>query len=203
MVLDNPISVGILLFNDIEVLDFAGPFEVFSLAQASRESPKAFAVRTVSQTGGLITACNGLKVQPDFSFETAPAFDILIVPGGYGARAVEVKNQAVIEWIRERAQAAEILASVCTGAFLLAEAGLLDGLNCTTHWMSTGELAAKYPSVKMKTGVRFVDEGKFVTAAGISAGIDMSLHIVGRLLGRGAAIGVAKGMEYEYFTGNL
>jgi transcriptional regulator GlxA family with amidase domain len=194
----NPISVGILLFNDVEVLDFAGPFEVLSLAQAGVGGPKFFSVKTVSQTGGMISACNGLKVQPDYSFENAPHFDIVVVPGGYGARAVEVKNKAVVEWLKERFKTVEIMASVCTGAFLLAEAGVLDGIECTTHWMRTEEFREKYPAVKVRVGERYVDAEKIVTSAGVSAGIDMSLHLVERLVGRAAAGGTAKGMEYDY-----
>lgn len=195
--MNNPITVGILLFNDVEVLDFAGPFEVLSLAQASMDGPKAFDVKIVSQTGGLITACNGLKVQLDYGFDNAPHFDIVVVPGGYGARAVEVRNKAVIGWLREQFKTCHIMASVCTGAFLLAEAKLLDGYFATTHWTHTEELAKKYPAVKVRQGTRFVDEGKIITSAGISAGIDMSLHIVERLIGHKAAAGTAKGMEYS------
>lgn len=190
-------SVGILLFDEVEVLDFAGPYEVFSMAQASRDSGKAFAVKTVSQSGGPVKAAGGLGVQPDFSFETAPHFDILIVPGGYGARVLEIRNSTLLDWLKHRHESVEILASVCTGAFLLAEAGLLDGLSATTHWANIDKFGADYPAVKTQRGVKYVDCGRMITAAGVSAGIDMSLHIVERLLGRAAATGTAKGMEYS------
>lgn len=199
--MDNkPKSVGIVLFNEVEVLDFTGPYEVFSLAQAGWDSGKAFRVRTVSQHGITIASHGGLKVQPDCSFETAPRFDILIVPGGYGARVIEARNEAMLEWLKESFEEAEIMASVCTGAFVLAKAGLLDGHAATTHWQHLDELEAEFPSVTVQRGVRYVDEGKVVTSAGVSAGIDMSLHIVERLLGRAAAVGTAKGMEYNYLV---
>jgi transcriptional regulator GlxA family with amidase domain len=190
------LKVGILLFNDVEVLDFAGPFEVFSLAEKPR-GQKVFEVRTVSQQGAVITACGGLRVLPDCSFETAPRFDILIVPGGVGARATEVHNPAVIEWIKAQAQSVQLLASVCTGAFLLAEAGLLNGLAATTHWAHTEDLAAAYPAIEVRPGVKFVDQGKIITSGGISSGINMSLYFLRKLLGRDAALAIAKAMEYE------
>lgn len=192
-----PISVGILLFNEVEVLDFAGPFEVLSLAQASTEGEKSFSVKTITQDGGLITAVGGLKVVPDFSFETAPHFDILIVPGGYGARVIETKNQVVLDWLRLRFQSVDIMASVCTGAYMLAEAGLLDGLAATTHWAHTEDFARAYPAIEVRPNVKFVDQGKVLTSGGISAGINMCFHLVKKLIGREAAVATAKAMEYD------
>lgn len=194
--MDNQKSVGILLFNDVEVLDFAGPFEVFALSEKPRGT-KSFNVKTVSQDGEPVITVGGLRVLPEYSFETAPRFDILIVPGGYGARAIEVNNPELIRWIGEQAETANIVASVCTGAFLLGKAGLLEGKAATTHWAHTEELQNAYPSVEVRPGVKFVDQGNVMTSGGISAGINMSLYIVKKLLGREAASGVAKAMECD------
>ncbi|RAP26343.1 hypothetical protein C2W64_02018 [Brevibacillus laterosporus] len=188
-------TVGILLFDDVEVLDFAGPFEVFAVTgQDTSFSP--FHVKTVSQDGKMIAARNGLKVQPDYSFENAPAFDILIVPGGPGSRK-EMYNKNMLKWLQERMKTVDIMASVCTGALILAEAELLNGKTVTTHWNSYDRLEKDYPNLKVKRDVKFVDEGKIVTSGGISAGINMSFHLVKRLLGKETAEHTAKLMEYD------
>jgi transcriptional regulator GlxA family with amidase domain len=195
--MNRPISVGILLFNEIEVLDFAGPFEVFSLATLPGTEERAFHVSTVSQHGNLIKAYNDLQVQPEYSFETAPPFDILVVPGGYGARVLELHNQELLCWIKSCYETVELLASVCTGAFLLAEAGLLEGRAATTHWGSADQFEKDYPQVEVRHDVKFVDQGKVITSGGISAGINMSFYIVRKLIGRESAIATAKRMEYD------
>jgi transcriptional regulator GlxA family with amidase domain len=194
--MNNPISAGILLFNGVEVLDFAGPYEALSLAQ-SGDGEKAFLVKTVSQDGGIVAATGGLHVLPDLSFGNAPRFDILIVPGGYGARVNEFKNKVLHDWLRDQFQQVEIMASVCTGAFLLAQAGLLDGLAATTHRAHTDDFIRYYPCVEVRPGVKFVDQGKVITSGGVSAGINMCFHIVKRLIGREAAMTAAKRMEYD------
>lgn len=189
--------IGILLFNEVEVLDFAGPFEVFSITSYPESNEKPFTVHTVAQTKDLISARNGLKIKPDFDFLDAPSFDILIVPGGYGAEEIEIHNQTLIEWIKDKSHSASLVASVCTGAFLLAEAGLLEGKQATTHWMDMEHLKAKYPNVKLKKDVKFVDEGHILTSGGISAGINMCLYLVSQLLGVEVASQTAKRMEYD------
>lgn len=189
--------VGIVLFNEVEVLDFAGPFEVLSLAALQGRKEKPFCVQTVSQDGEMITARNGLKVQPDFSFATAPEFDVVIVPGGHGAREVEINNPVMLTWIGEQAVKVELLASVCTGAFLLAQAGLLDGKRATTHWRSLDRFAAEFHRVEVERNCKFVDAGNVITAAGISAGINMCFHIVKRFLGEDVMRAAAKRMEYD------
>ncbi|NRS48678.1 DJ-1/PfpI family protein [Brevibacillus sp. HB2.2] len=189
--------VGIFLFDDVEVLDFAGPFEVFSVTSMENDSHTPFRVETVSEKGNMIQALNGLKVQPDYSFANMPAFDILIIPGGIGAREREVHNERVIQWIREQMQKVELMASVCTGAFLLAKAGLLSGKKATTHWASLDRMEKEFPEVVVQRGVKFVDEGNIVTSAGISAGINMSFHIIKRLVGAEVAEQTAKIMEYD------
>ncbi|WP_336972638.1 DJ-1/PfpI family protein [Bacillus thuringiensis] len=191
----NKWSVGIFLFNEVEVLDFAGPFEVFSVTEVNEEKP--FTVYTVSENGEMITARNGLKVQPDYSIENLPPVDILIIPGGLGAREYEIKNEIVIKWIRQQMKEVKLMTSVCTGALLLAKAGLLEGLKATTHWASIEKFKNEFQNVEVIENVKFVDEGHIITSAGISAGINMAFHIVKNLLGMHVAEDTAKGMEYD------
>jgi transcriptional regulator GlxA family with amidase domain len=182
-------NVGILLFNEVEVLDFTGPFEVFSYSSCI--------VKTIAQTKDIIVARNGLKVQPDYDFNDAPHFNILVIPGGYGAEEIEIHNTKVINWIKDRVNNVEIIASVCTGALLLAEAGLLDGKQATTHWMDIDRLEKEYPKVRVLRNVKYVDEGSIISSGGISAGINMSLYLVKKLMGEDVAKATAKGMEYD------
>ncbi|MFF2017269.1 DJ-1/PfpI family protein [Paenibacillus sp. NPDC058177] len=192
-------TVGIFLFDDVEVLDFAGPFEVFAVTVTQRFTPEAFApfsVTTVSEQGGMITARNGLKVTTDYSFSSAPSYDILVIPGGMGTRR-EVHNRNVIAWIQEKFPEVELMTSVCTGSFLLAEAGILEDKAATTHWASIERMKETYPSVRVEQNTKFVDAGKIVTSAGISAGIHMAFHVVQRLLGTDVAQNTAKHMEYD------
>ncbi|PFR41445.1 DJ-1/PfpI family protein [Bacillus cereus] len=191
----NKWSVGIFLFNEVEVLDFAGPFEVFSVTEVNEE--KTFTVYTVSENGEMITARNGLKVQPDYSIENLPPVDILIIPGGLGARKYEIKNEIVIKWIRQQMKEVKLMTSVCTGALLLAKAGLLEGLKATTHWASIEKFKNEFQNVEVIENVKFVDERHIITSAGISAGINMAFHIVKNLLGVHVAEDTAKRMEYD------
>lgn len=195
--MDKAWRVGILLFNEVEVLDFAGPFEVFSLAAIPDRQEKPFVVATVSETGEWIRARTGLRVKPEYSFASAPAFDILIIPGGYGAEEIEIHNAPVLEWIKREQSKVFILASVCTGAFLLAKAGILDGKKATTHWLDIDRLAAEFPAVLVQRNVKYVDEGAVITAGGISAGITMSFYILKKLVGEEVALATARRMEYD------
>lgn len=190
-------SIGIFLFDEIEVLDFAGPFEVFSVTTYEDLTTRAFLVSTVSETGEMIHARNGLNVQPDYSFKNMPTFDILVIPGGPGARETQIQNKRVIEWIANQMNQVSIMTSVCTGAFLLAKAGLLNGKVATTHWLSYDRFESEFPVVTLKRNVKFVDQGNIVTSAGVSSGINMSFHIVKRLLGKDIASKTARGMEYD------
>jgi transcriptional regulator GlxA family with amidase domain len=190
-------TVGILLFNDVEVLDFAGPFEVFSVATLPTSNEKPFVVKTISENGDLVTARNGLKVVPDFSLANHPSLDIVIIPGGYGAEQIEINNPTIIEWIKAQQSRTEFLTSVCTGALLLAKAGILDGRKATTHWMDIDRLKHEFPNVSVQRDVKFVDEGSILTSGGISAGINMSFHLISRLHGKDVAVETAKRMEYE------
>lgn len=188
--------VGIFLFDDVEVLDFAGPFEVFSVTEIENDQ-QPFVVETVSEKGNLVIATNGLKIQPDYSFDNVPRFDILIIPGGLGAREREMYNDNVINWITNQMKTVQLMTSVCTGALLLAKAGILNGKMATTHWASLERLKIEFPQVEVQREVKFVDEGNIITSGGISAGINMSFHIVKRLLGSEVAQNTAKIMEYE------
>ncbi|WP_225742885.1 DJ-1/PfpI family protein [Marinilactibacillus sp. Marseille-P9653] len=189
--------VGILLFNEVEVLDFAGPFEVFSVTEDHSEKDKPFKVVTISQDGQMIKARNGLRVLPDYSFESHPDLDILVVPGGYGAREIELHNQDLHQWLKEQDQKTDYTTSVCTGAFLLAKAGLLENKTVTTHFSALDRLADNFPSLNVKRNTKFVDEGHILTSAGISAGIELSLYLVGKILGASTAKETAKQMEYD------
>jgi transcriptional regulator GlxA family with amidase domain len=199
---NEPLNVGILIFDDVEVLDFCGPFEVFSVARplnisSQDDSNKPFAVFTVAQKSATVRARGGLRVEPHFTIENHPPIDILVVPGGWGTRR-EVDNPALIEWIRQVTIETQLTTSVCTGSFLLGKAGLLEGRRATTHWLSLDRLEQTFPAVRVIRETRWVDEGNLVTSAGISAGIDMSLHVVEKLLGREVAVQTARQMEYAW-----
>ena len=188
-------NVAILIFPEVEVLDFTGPFEVFAVT--NELNPDTFHTFTVAEGPGSVRARNGLKVVPDYTLETAPAPQILVVPGGAGTRPL-LKKPAVLEWIRQRARQSEVVASVCTGALVLAQAGLLNNLRATTHHENFAELAVLAPSTDIDQTCRFTDNGQVLTSAGISAGIDLSLHVVSRLLGEPVATKTARYMEYHW-----
>jgi transcriptional regulator GlxA family with amidase domain len=189
-------NVAIFMFDDVEVLDFAGPFEVFSVTSELNKDSRPFAVSTVAEHPGAVSARNGLSVNPDCTFSDCPPPDILIVPGGLGTRKL-IDNSAVINWIENCSQTAELVLSVCTGSLLLAKAGLLEGLAATTHHRALDLLRELAPNTTIIENQRFVDNGKIITSGGIAAGIDMSLHVVGKLLGAAQAAETAAHMEYN------
>jgi len=172
-------TVAVLLFEGVELLDFAGPAEVFIVADRG----KSFRVLTVAESTKPLKTMGGITVTPDFGFEDAPKADILVIPGG-NTGAVRAAGR---DWLKQASKHAEITMSVCYGAFLLADAGLLDGLECTTHHWAVDDLKSAAPKCKVVSGQRFVDSGKIVTTAGVTAGIDGALHVVERLLGKEAA----------------
>ena len=186
-----PRSIAIVLFPVVEELDFVGPWEVFSFLRSLE--PEACDVFTVSEHGGEVRCAKGLRVLADYSFETAPRPDIILVPGGMGTRT-EVENPRLIEYLRRAGGAGEVSTSVCTGSFLLERAGLLQGRRATTHWASLDRLRVLGTVEVVEE--RWVDEGAVVTSSGVSAGIDMALYLVGRLWGAETARRVQKGIEY-------
>ncbi|GAK04573.1 transcriptional regulator, AraC family [Geomicrobium sp. JCM 19037] len=201
------INVVILLFDDVDALDFAGPYEVFNLSTyaeadveklfTNRLKRKPFRVRTVSKDGAAIAVHNGLNVTPDFSFTTCPDFDLLIVPGG-PLKAIQrgLADEETVDWIASHKE--KTVASVCTGAFFLAKAGLLEGRSATTNRVATKWLEQMFPNVQVKTGVRYVDEGSVVTSGGVSSGIHMSLHLVRTLFDEEMANRSAQTIEFEW-----
>jgi transcriptional regulator GlxA family with amidase domain len=193
--------VGILIFPDVAVLDFCGPFEVFSVARLDearrREEPSPYEVVLVAERPGVVVASGGLKVVPDHTLEECPPLDVLVVPGGWGTRR-EIANERLIAWIAGRGPKVETVASVCTGSMLLGQAGLLDGRRATTHWKALDWMRASFPAITVVEDQHVVEEGDVLTSAGISAGIDLALRVVARHHGEAVARATARHMEYPY-----
>jgi transcriptional regulator GlxA family with amidase domain len=197
-------NVAVLLFDDAEVLDFAGPFEVFSVT-GKRDSSDPFNVYTVAEKP-IIHARNNLTITPTYTLETCPQPDILVLPGGGGKRPDgtlfgtrrEKNNTRLLEWIRHTSQHTELILSVCTGALLLAKAGMMDGLRATTHHRALEELQSDAPTATVVDNERIVDNGKIIFSGGISAGIDASFHVITKLLGSEVAKETSSYMEYDW-----
>ncbi len=175
------LNVGIFLFDDIELLDLAGPYEVFSVTSELNDY-QLFKVFTITQDGREIKTVNGLKVLPDYSFDNHPAIDILVIPGGVGTK-LEMNKPAVLEWIDRNYQSSQLTFSVCSGARILGKLGLLDNLESTTHHEVIPHLQEIAPRTIINRRSRFIDNGRILTSAGISAGIDLSLYGVEKLYG--------------------
>lgn len=193
------INTGIFIYNEVEVLDFAGPFEVLTTASRvkSRQTKDVrpfFTVFTIGEKRELKKTRGGLSIIPEYDVTDHPAIDLLIIPGG--VVTAELENPHIIDWIK--CSPAQLIASVCTGAFLLAKAGLLKSKNATTHWEDISDLEIMFPDIVVKKNTAWVDEGRVVTAAGISAGIDMSLYLVSRLANIKLALDTARQMEYNW-----
>jgi transcriptional regulator GlxA family with amidase domain len=175
------LNVGVFLFNNVELLDFAGPYEVFSVTSELNDY-QLFTTFTITPYGDEIKTVNGLKVIPDYSFDNHPAMDILIIPGGVGTKEA-MNKPAVLEWLQRNYETAKITFSVCSGARLLGKLGLLDNLESITHHEVIPHLQEIAPQTIINRAQRFVDNGKVMTSAGISAGIDLSLYVVEKLCG--------------------
>jgi transcriptional regulator GlxA family with amidase domain len=195
-------NVGVLVFDGVALLDVAGPVDVLTRARLEPgvESRRAedgalFDVFTVAKTKAPVTATGGVALVPRYSFGDVPHVDLLLVPGGFGTRPL-LQDQETIEWIRRTASSARRTASVCTGALLLARAGLLDGRRATTHWGAFGLLASLARDVVVDREARFVDDG-VMTSAGVASGMDLALHIVETLFGRAVADETARYLEYR------
>ena len=182
------VRVGIVLFDGVEIIDFAGPYEVFGTA--------GFGVVTLSPDGKPVKTAMGLTVTPDASFADAPPFDVLLVPGGDTGDAQ--KDPRILDFIRQRTESSHYVLSVCTGAFIMANSGILDGLKATTFNPSIASLAKRFPKVDVIKDVRWADNGKVITSAGLSSGIDAALHVVARVRGTDQARTVAMHLEYDW-----
>jgi transcriptional regulator GlxA family with amidase domain len=187
-------NVAVFVHEGVELLDFAGPGEVFAAAGRG-----AFNVYTVAAAEGEIVSQRFLTIKPRYTFANCPKPDIIVLPGGN--TRVPLADERVIQWIQKTSPEAEVVMSVCTGAFLLAKAGLLDGKEATTHWGSIEALRRAAPKTTVHADRRVVDNGKVVTCAGVSAGIDGALHVVERLLGQTTAKETARYMEYRWEAG--
>ena len=188
-------NIGVALFDGAEELDWAGPWEVLA-AWAEQWPDDGVRVFTLACSDGVVTCTKGLRVLPDETWETAPPLDVLVYPGGRGTRR-ELADEAVLSWVRGLADGGTVVASVCTGSLVLAAAGLLDGKPATTHWGSLELLPTLGSEIEVRPDDRFVDNGQILTAAGVSAGIDMALHLVARLHSRERARDVRRYIQYD------
>jgi transcriptional regulator GlxA family with amidase domain len=189
-------KIGIYIYEQAEVLDFSGPFEVFATAMRLQSEEKITQVFLIAESTAPVVARAGYSVNPHFSIHQHPKIDVLIVVGG--VHTAEVQKPQVIQWIKNTAAKSTYVASVCTGAFLLAQAGVLKNLSVTTHWQDIDDLREAYPDLHVVEQQRWVEQGRVITSAGISAGIDMSLHLLATLSGQALAIKTAKQMDYAW-----
>jgi len=196
-----PLIVGILIFDDVEILDVAGPFEVFAVTRLNDEQrlqqSSPFKVYLISETNKQITAIGGLRLTPDVTISECPELDLLVVPGGWGTRK-ESKNKILVKWICNQFTNNRLIASVCTGSSLLGKAGLLDGRDATTHWRAFDFLQESAPKARILKNVRFTLTEPIFTSAGVSAGIDLALRIVSHVFGTEVGQATARQMEYPY-----
>ena len=196
-----PITVGILIFDQVEVLDVAGPFEVFSVARLNEKrryiEPSPFRVLLLGEKPEQVLAVGGLRLIPDVTFDNCPELDLLIVPGGWGTR-IEINDVKFLDRIADIVARTKLTASVCTGSSLLGRAGLLDGREATTHWRAFDFLRKASPKVKIRKDVRFTLIEPIFTSAGVSAGIDLALRIVSHFFGTEIGMATARHMEYPY-----
>ena len=193
-----PLIVGILIFDDVEILDVAGPFEVFSVTRLNDEQrlqqSSPFKVYLIAEKNKQIIAIGGLRLTPDVTISECPELDLLIIPGGWGTRK-ESKNRILIKWISNQFTKDRLIASVCTGSSLLGKAGLLDGLDATTHWRAFDFLQESAPKARILKNVRFTLTEPIFTSAGVSAGIDLALRIVSHFFGTEVGQTTARQME--------
>lgn len=187
-------KIGILLFDDVEELDFVGPWEVFKMAREAK--PEAFELMMIAEKDAAVRCRGGMRVLPDVTMGTCTALDVLLVPGGQGTRT-QVKNEAVLAWISQVSAKAQWVTSVCTGAMLLTAAGPARGKRVTTHWGFVKALRERGEASEVLDSFRYVRDGNVVTAAGVSAGIDMALWLVGQWHGAEFARSVQRYMEYD------
>lgn len=188
-------QIGIVLFDGVEELDAIGPWEVLSY-WTHKYPEDGYAVFTLSPAGGVVQCAKGLRVLADHALADAPAVEVLVHPGGKGTRPL-TRDAAYLDWVRRQHATVPLLTSVCTGALVYAAAGLLAGRPATTHWSDLEELAELDSTIQLRPDDRFVDDGDVITAAGVSAGIDMALHLVARLAGVERAQQIRRGIQYD------
>ena len=196
---DSPqMNIGIYIYDEAEVLDFSGPFEVFSTASRISGQSDLFTVFLIGETGHTVNARGGYLVNPTYSINDHPQIDTLVMVGGVYEN--EISKEHVLRWIKEQSEDARYVASVCTGVFLLAESGVISGQKVTTHWEDIPRLREEHPNLEVVEGQRWTDDGKIITSGGISAGIDMSLHLVSKFSHMALAERTAKQMEFSWST---
>jgi transcriptional regulator GlxA family with amidase domain len=190
------LNIGIYIYKNAEVLDFSGPFEVFSTANRLNNTNLHMNVFLMGETDLSVEARGGLCVTPKYHIHNHPALDLLIVVGGIHTE--EIQKTHIMQWLQEQRHKVPIMASVCTGAFLLARAGVLNNCQATTHWSDIEEFKQTYPDIPIIENVRWVDNQNVITSGGISAGIDMSLHLLSKFCGQQLALSTAKQMEFQW-----
>lgn len=186
-----PVKVGILAYSDMQTLDLAGPLDVFGAANGQRTENPPYRLSIIGLESGAVHAEHGLAVMPTWDIDAAPQLDTLIIPGGRGSRLVN-SDPRLLAWLRNRATSTRRLVSVCTGAYILAATGLLDGRRVTTHWRFADDLARRYPALRVEPDRLFLRDGRFATSGGLSAGMDLALALVEEDLGAAAALAVAR-----------
>jgi transcriptional regulator GlxA family with amidase domain len=199
-------TVGILIFDEVEILDFCGPFEVFSTAwipeMADREERRLFQCSTVAPEKRIVPCRGGLRVEPHYDLENAPLFDIIVLPGGFGTEQARF-DPRIQAWVQRHLDAGALTTTVCTGLVFLAQIGAIDGLPVTSHWETLDWFRREFPALDVRGDQRVIDQGQIVTSAGVSAGIDMALSLVARLHGIDIARETARGMEYVWNSAGL
>jgi len=190
-------NIGLFCFPEMEMLDYAGPYQVFATASrlASGDSYGLFRLVSIGTSLDPVRVRGGAVILPEFGIVDHPGLDALVIPGGRAGVDAQIQDGIAVEWVRTQAESVPIIASVCTGAFLLAQTGLLDGLEATTHGDHVVDLRRNFPAINVMESRRWVDSGRFITSAGLSAGIDMALHMVERLASRDLSVSTARLLE--------
>jgi transcriptional regulator GlxA family with amidase domain len=199
-----PKTVGIVLFDQVELLDFAGPVEVLWAARAAGADGKwtrAFRILLIADRPGPVATAQGVQVIADCGFEACPPIDVVLIPGGWGTRT-QMGNPTLLDWVRHRSRLAELTTSVCTGALVLGAAGLLDGRRATTHRESLDLMRRSFPAIEVINNEQVVCDGAILTSAGVAAGMDLALRIVTHYLGEETARRIARSIEYPFPADN-